>query len=40
MKRELITTDRYNNEYVPLIDEIGKLTTTWMGKLSQQIGRR
>ena len=40
MKRELITADRYNNEYIPLIDEVGKLTTTWIGKLSQQVGRR
>ena len=40
MKRGFITQRRYNNEYTPLIEEISKLTTTWIGRLSRQARRK
>lgn len=35
-KRGLIPEMKYGQVYSPLIEEVGKLITTWMGKLASQ----
>jgi four helix bundle protein len=37
VKRGFISSSRYQGVYTPLIEEIGKLITTWIGKLSTQV---
>jgi len=39
-KRNLVTEARYFQIYTPLIEEIGKLITSWMATLSLQTAKR